>query len=291
LVSLVLGAGLVLGARSVMAQVQVRFGDSTRTNYSELHEALRPGTPAADTVLAIQGTTRTRMLWPRLQQAVSGARPWSDGLLALTRIAELRDPSSADSARNWRARIARGTLKVAPGEEASDLLPGFHAIDLELARAKQGDAALLAGLLPRIPGGDYDLGDAWVFGRLGAGAADTVEARFLATDAQDLRIRYLTLLSFSPDTSLVPFFARVYVAPDSFGLPKRIGVRASDGLIWIGTRSAVQALLDARDAARARGTYADPHLGHADLDFLASDSSSVISRTGRWLTEWLQVLR
>ncbi len=53
----------------------------------------------------------------------------------------------------------------------------------------------------------------------------------------------------------------------------------------------MQALLDARAAARARGTYADPKLGHADLDFLGNDSSSVVSRTGKWATEWVAVLR
>jgi hypothetical protein len=52
----------------------------------------------------------------------------------------------------------------------------------------------------------------------------------------------------------------------------------------------MQALLDARAAARARGVYDDPSLRHADLDFLGSDSSSVISRTGKWLTEWIQEL-
>ncbi|HEY7027867.1 MAG TPA: hypothetical protein VH438_09695, partial [Gemmatimonadales bacterium] len=55
-----------------------------------------------------------------------------------------------------------------------------------------------------------------------------------------------------------------------------------------GTRHAVAALLAARDSARTRGTYADPSLGHADLDFLGNDSSMVISRTGLWLTGWLE---
>jgi hypothetical protein len=150
---------------------------------------------------------------------------------------------------------------------------------------------MLDDLLPRIPEGHYDVGDAWVFGRLSAGAADTLVRRFLAATDQSLRIRYLTLLSFSRDTMLVPFFARIYIAPDSFNLPIRIGGRASDGLLWIGTRPAIQALVDARAAARARGTYADPRLGHADLDFLGNDSSLVMSRTGRWLTDWLARLR
>jgi hypothetical protein len=52
----------------------------------------------------------------------------------------------------------------------------------------------------------------------------------------------------------------------------------------------MQALLDARAVARARGIYDAPDLRHADLDFLGSDSSSVISRTGKWLTEWIQEL-
>ena len=88
----------------------------------------------------------------------------------------------------------------------------------------------------------------------------------------------------------MPLLARVYAAPDSFGLPKRYAIRASDGLLWIGTRESLQALLDARAVARARGVYDDPKLRHADLDFLGSDSSAVISRTGKWLTEWVAEL-
>ena len=282
---------LALAASPATAQVQIRLGDSTRTNYSELHEALRENTPAGDTVLAIMRETKGKGLWLRIRQALAGKRPWADGLLAFTRLAELREPASGDSARVWRKRIEQGTLKVPPGQDPTDLVPALHALELELARGKRGDQSVLADLLPRIPSGDYDLGDAWVFGRLGGGAADTVAARFLAANDQSLRIRYLTLLSFSRDTSLIPFFTTVYVAPDSFGLPKQIGVRASDGLIWIGTQGAVAALLAARDTARARGTYADPHLDHADLDFLGNDSSMVISRTGLWLTGWLGRLR
>jgi hypothetical protein len=169
-------------------------------------------------------------------------------------------------------------------------LPALHAVLLEAERAATGDLGILRNLLPRIPGGEYDLGDAWVFGRLGQGAADSIAARFLQTTDPALRIRYLTLLSFSTDSSLVPLLARIYVAPDSFALPLRIGTRASDGLLWIGTRSSLSTLLAARAQARRRGTYADPRLGHADLDFLAHDSSLVISRTGRWLTEWLELL-
>jgi hypothetical protein len=275
----------------VSAQVQIRLGDPARTTYSEVHEGLRDGTPAADTVRAILGSDRSRVLWPRVRRALEGKGDWNIGLVALTRIAELREPASVDSAKKWRGQIERGTLKVPPGQDAADLVPGLRAIELEASRATSSDAQVLAALLPRIPSGDYDLADAWVFGRLRQGVADTVAARFLATDDPALRIRYLTLMSFSTDSALIPLLARIYVAPDSFGLPRRIGMRASDGLIWIGTRHGVAALLDARASARTRGTYADPHLGQAGLDFLGNDSSLVISRTGRWLTDWVGVLK
>jgi hypothetical protein len=49
-------------------------------------------------------------------------------------------------------------------------------------------------------------------------------------------------------------------------------------------------LLEARAAARARGVYAAPELGRGGYDFLANDSSAVISRTGKWLTEWIAEL-
>ena len=272
-------------------QVQIRLGDRSRANYSELHEALREGTPAADSVIRILGEKAPKVLWRRVTAAFKGTGDWNLGLIALTRIAELRDPASADSAAKLAKRIAAGTLALPPGQDPADLLPALHAIELERKRVVKGDAVLLADLLPRIPGGDYDVADAWVFGRLGAGAADTVAVRFLASANQALKIRYLTLLSFSTDTTLIHLLARIYATPDSFGLPPRIAIRASDGLLWIGTRRSLQALLEARAAARAGGVYADPHLGHADLDFLGSDSSAVISRTGRWLTEWVRILQ
>ena len=237
-------------------------------------------------MLGILGASGSRTLWPLVQRAVAGQGDWNSGLLALNRIAELREPASQDSARRWRERIESGAVTPPPGFDLRDLLPGLHAIDLELERGRTSDLAVVAELLPRIPGGAYDLGDAWVFGRLGGGAADSVAQRLLQATDPRLRIRYLTLLSFSSDTALIPLLARIYVAPDSFNLPLRIGARASDGLLWIGTRASVIALLDARARAKARGTYADPRLGHADLDFLGNDSSLVISRTGRWLTEW-----
>jgi hypothetical protein len=115
-------------------------------------------------------------------------------------------------------------------------------------------------------------------------------ARFRSAESEEWKVRYLTLLSYFTDPSLVPFFAKVYAAPDSFNVPKRYAIRASDALLWIGTRESMQALLDARAAARARAVYEDPSLRHADLDFLGSDSSSVISRTGKWLTTWVAEL-
>ncbi|MEO8138318.1 MAG: hypothetical protein ABI742_01670 [Gemmatimonadota bacterium] len=281
----------VFAAHPAAAQVQIRVGDPARATYSEIHEALRDSTPAADSVLRILGATSSRTLWPVVGRMLRGTVPWDVGALALTRIAELREPASGDSVRVYRKRIADHTIPPPPATDQADALPAFHAVQLELDRGKRGDLAILNDLLPRIPGGDYDLGDAWVFGRLGAGAADTVARRFLATEDQALRIRYLTLLSFSRDTALIPLLARIYAAPDSFNLPLRIGTRASDGLLWIGTRPSLQTLIDARAAARRRGTYADPKLGHADLDFLGNDSSQVISRTGRWLTEWVGRLR
>jgi len=273
------------------AQVQVRVGDSTRTTYSELHEALRDGTPAADSVRRILDESSLAALWAVVRGSVTGSRPWNDAFLAFNRLAALRDPASGDSAAQWRRRIQAGEVKAPPTLDPADLLPGLHAIELELERGRRGDLAVLGDLLPRIPAGDYDLGDAWVFGRLGQGAADTVARRMLETRDRNLRIRYLTLLSFSTDSAIIPLLTRIYVAPDSFALPVRIGVRASDGLLWIGTRASVDSLLAARARARSRGTYADPRLGHADLDFLGSDSSMAVSRSGRWLTEWVEVLR
>jgi hypothetical protein len=279
-----------LWATPLAAQVQIRLGDPARTVYSEVHEGLRDGTPAADSVHRIMGGNDSRALWPVARKMLEGKVDWSTGLLALTRIAELRESGSLDSVVAWRKRILNNEIPPPPDTDLRDLLPALHAIELELDRNRKGDLALLKDLLPRIPAGQYDLGDAWVFGRLEEGAADTVARRLLSADDPGLRIRYLTLLSFSTDTTLIPLLARIYVGPDSFQLPLKIGARASDGLVWIGTRPAVQALLDARAAARLRGTYADPRLGHADLDFLGNDSSLVISRTGKWLTEWLRVL-
>jgi hypothetical protein len=272
-------------------QVQVRLGDPSRVTYSELHEGLRDGTPEADSVRAVLGESAPGPLWSRVWRAATGEGAWDDGLLALTRLAELRDRRGMDSVLAWRRRIVDQELPPPPATDLTDLLPGLRAIQLELDRARLGDSAVLADFLSRVGDGYYDHGDAWVVGRLGAGASDSLENRFLAASTQELRVRYLTLMSYSTDPGRIPLLARVFAAPDSFDLPLRAGARASDGLLWIGTCRAVRALLEARAAARQRGTYADPRLGHADLDFLGNDSSVVVSRTGRWLTEWLEILR
>lgn len=292
LVGLVL-VGSPLLPDSASAQVQVRIGEPGRPTYSELHEALRLGTPAADTVLAIMRTRSPAALWRRMHAAVDGTGDWNSALVALTRLATLRSRSYADSAARLRRQLEREQSVPFPGNpglKAEDLLPSLQAILLEWRRQVRGDSAVLADILSRVPKKDYDHGDAWVLGRLRAGATDSVAARFLAADSEEFRVRYLTLLSYFTDPKLIPLLARVYIAPDSFGIPKRYAIRASDGLLWIGTRASLKALLDAREQARRRGVYADSSLARGGYDFLANDSSSVISRTGKWLRTWVREL-
>lgn len=292
----VLACGLALGATAplrVSAQVQVRLAEPGRADYSELHEGLRSGTPAADSVLAILRSRSPRRLWARLSAAINGTGSWDAALLATTRLALLRDPQVADSALRIRRFFDQAgpiPFKNNPGLTSSDIEPSVQAILLERRRAVDGDSAVLADILARIPRRDYDHGDAWVLGRLGARARDSVVARFLAADSLEFRVRYLTLLSYFTDPALTPLFERVYVWPDSFRVPPRYAVRASDGLLWIGTRGSLAALLEARQKARARGIYADSSLGRGGYGFLENDSAAVIARTGRWLTEWLRLL-
>lgn len=284
--------GLLLGhSRTAAAQVQVRIGEPGRATYSELHEGLLAGTPEADSVRAILAAKLPAPLWRQVRAALGGTGSWNHALIALTRLAELRSAAYADSAARLRRQIEAGSVKAPPGIDAADLLEPLKAIALERTRMKKGDAAVRADILSRVPPGEYGLADAWVLGRLGGGTADTLAARFLSAPDPEQRVRYLTLLSFSRDTSAIPLLARVYVAPDSFDLPARFGSRASDGLLWIGTPASLAALKHAREAARARGTYADPSLARGGYDFLANDSSAVISRTGKWLDQWLAELR
>jgi len=294
--------GLLLGLASSLAlvaaapaaaQVQIRLGEPGRATYSELHEGLQVGTPAADSVLAILRSGNIRRLWGRVTAAINGDGSWNDALLATTRLALLRDPQVADSAvriRRFFERAGPYPFPKNPGVTSQDLEPSVQAILLERRRAVRGDAPVLADILARIPKRDYDHGDAWVLGRLGAGARDSVTARFLTADSSEFRVRYLTLLSYFTDPALISLFSRVYVWPDSFHIPLRYAVRASDGLLWIGTRASLAALLDARERARARGIYADSSLARGGYSFLDNDSAAVVARTGKWLTEWVATL-
>ena len=276
-------------ARGAAAQVQIRVAEPGRSTYSELHEALLPGTAAADSALAVLRERRPAPLWRRVGAALEGTVPWNDAHLALTRLAELRDATYADSAAALARGIEARQVAGPPGQDPADLLSPLGAVALERERSGRGDAAVLRDILARVPSGDYGVGDAWVLGRL-AGASDSIRARFLTTPDPQHKVRWLTLLSFSADTASIPLLARVFATPDSFGVPVRSGARASDALLWIGTRASLAALLEARERARALGTYADPRLGRGGYDFLANDSSSVISRTGKWLTTWLDEL-
>ncbi len=276
------------------AQVQVRLAEPGRADYSELHDGLRSGTPTADSALAILRSRDTNRLWAWVGAAINGTGSWNDALLAATRLALLRDPQVADSALRIRQFFEQAgpiPFKNNPGLTSSDIEPSVQAILLERRRAMSGDSAVLADILARIPKRDYDHGDAWVLGRLGAGARDSVVARFLSADSLEFRVRYLTLLSYFADPALVPLLERVYVWPDSFGVPPRYAIRASDGLLWIGTRASLAALLDARKRARARGIYADSALARGGHSFLDNDSAAVVARTGRWLTDWLRRLK
>jgi hypothetical protein len=287
-------AGLALawiagGVKWADAQVLIRVDRPGRSTYSELHEGLTPGSPVADSALAVLTARRPAVLWQRVRLSLADKAPWNDAHLALTRLAELRDAAYADSAAKLAIAIENGSVQAPPGQHPGDLLDPLHAVALERERGRRGDAAVLAELLTKVPSGDYGVGDAWVMGRI-PGAADSIRSRFLSAPTSELKVRWLTLLTFSTDTLSIPLLARVYASPDSFGVPARYGSRASDALLWIGTRGSLEALLAARDTARARGIYADPALARGGYDFLANDSSAVVSRTGKWLTAWIREL-
>jgi hypothetical protein len=273
-------------AQSAGAQVLIRVDRPGRSTYSELHEGLKPGSPAADSALAVLRERSPTALWQRVRLSLADKAPWNDAHLALTRLAELRNAAYADSAAKLASAIESGSVQAPPGRDPRDLLDPLHAVELERDRARRGDAAVLGDLLAKVPSGEYGVGDAWVMGRI-PGAADSIRSRFLSAPTPELKVRWLTLLTFSADTLSIPLLARVYASPDTFGVPARYGSRASDALLWIGTRGSLKALLAARDSARARGTYADPSLARGGYDFLANDSSAVISRTGKWLTVWI----
>jgi hypothetical protein len=266
-------------------QVQVRLADSVRGTYSELHDGLKPGSAAADTVSRIMNSTNAGALWGRVRQALAGTVHWNEGLLALTRVAELRNPAFADSAARLAQQIIDGEVSAPPGIDPGDLIEPLRAVQLMVERARVGDAAMRDRILAAVPAGEYGLADAWVLGRLDRSAhvSDSLMARFSAAPDEGLKVRYLTLLSFSDDPVAIPFLARVYAAPDSAGIPPRAGTRASDALLWIGTRESLAALKAARATARQRGVYADPVLARGGYDFLDNDSSAVVSRTGKWI--------
>ena len=154
-----IGSGLALGmllslvaARGAGAQVQVRLGVPGHATYSELHEALRAGTPAADTVRRIQRLRSPARLWAMARAAIRGNGDWQSGLIALTRLAELRDKAYADSASRLlqRIRTAEGNpFPENPGLTGEDVEPSLQAIILERRRAVQGDSAVLADILKR----------------------------------------------------------------------------------------------------------------------------------------------
>jgi hypothetical protein len=280
---------LLTSARNAVAQVLIRVGDPARATYSEVHEGLQAGSPAADSALVLMRERRPEVLWRRARAALRGEVAWNDAPLALTRLAELRDSTYADSAMHLSEEIEAGRVNAPPGQDPAYLLAPLRAVQLERERATRGDAAVLKDLLALIPTRAYGVGDAWVLGRL-PGAADSLQARFLSAGDTEMKVRYLTLLSFSTDSSAIPLLMRVYAAPDSFGVPPRYASRAADALLWIGTERALSGLLHARERARASGVYADPALSRGGYDFLANDSSAVISRTGKWLTAWIEKL-
>lgn len=292
-VTTLFSVGLICTGQAA-AQVQVRVGVPGRATYSELHEGLRLGSRAADSVRTILRSKSPATLWGRMRNTIEGNGDWNSALLSLTRLAELRNAAYADSAAVLLKYLESGgsvPFPSDPGLKPADLEPSLQAIVLERRRAVQGDAAVLKEILARIQTRKYNHGDAWVLGRLGAGALDSVTSRFRSADTEEFRVRYLTLLSYFTDPRIIPLLARVYVAPDSFGIPKRYAIRASDGLLWVGTKKAMVALLEARSHARRARTYADSSLARGGYDFLANDSSAVISRTGKWLTLWVRELQ
>lgn len=270
------------------AQVQVRLADSVRATYSELHEGLKPGTPAADTVARIQAMTNPALLWKKSGQALQGTIPWNEGLLALTRLAELQKPAYADSAARLAQRIVDGEVAGPPGIDPGDLIEPLRAVQLMADRTRLGDGAMRDRIIAAVPEGHYGLADAWVLGRLEAHVADTLMARMTSASDENLKVRYLTLLSFSDDPVAIPFLAAIYASPDSAGIPLRAATRASDALLWIGTRESLAALKAAREKARERKIYDDPMLMRGGYGFLDNDSSAVISRTGKWIDEWVK---
>ena len=64
---------LALGAAPAEGQVLIRVGEPGRATYSEIHEGLRRGSPAADSVCAVLRERRpARALAPNARRARGG---------------------------------------------------------------------------------------------------------------------------------------------------------------------------------------------------------------------------
>ena len=140
-----LSVGLAMAmAQPASGQVQVRLADSTRATYSELHDGLRMGSASADTVARIMALSNPATLWRKSGQALAGKVPWNEGLLALTRLAELQKPAYADSAEQLMHRIMDGSVQGPPGIDPGDLIEPLRAVVLQVDRIKLGDAGMRA---------------------------------------------------------------------------------------------------------------------------------------------------
>ena len=144
-------------ARGAEAQVLIRVGDPARATYSELHEGLRAGTPAADSVRRILDEKRPAVLWRRVQTSLRGEAQWNDAPLALTRLAALRDRASADSAARLSERIEAGGVEAPAGQDPADLLAPLRAVQLDDHRIEH-HAALALGVVREGAEGHPDLG-------------------------------------------------------------------------------------------------------------------------------------
>jgi hypothetical protein len=140
----------ILYGGDAAAQVQVRVGVPGRATYSELHEALREDSPAADSISAIMRSKSPGPLWRELRRTVEGKGDWNTALLSLTRLAQLRSRIYADSAGSLLQRLESGAsvpFPSDPGLKPEDLEPSLQAIVLERRRAVRGDSTVLADIL------------------------------------------------------------------------------------------------------------------------------------------------
>ena len=178
--------GLVApGASCGSAQVLIRVGEPGRATYSELHEGLSAGSPAADSVRSL--------LAEKDPPASSGGgcrrrgqrltAPWNDAPLALTRLAELRIAGirrqRGPAGGRHRSGESAGPARTGPGRPAGAAPRRATGARPRRARRRGGVEGIA-----RVGSGrpDYGVGDAWVLGRLGRAASDSIQARFLAAD-------------------------------------------------------------------------------------------------------------